>query len=81
MSAPVRLALNMSVHLGPKVSVQSYSKVKRVLSSPNFSSHPCSASESVPPGPELPESLRATDSTASSVMSTGIKIGVSSYVS
>ena len=28
--APLRLALNMSVHLGPKVSVQSYSKVKRV---------------------------------------------------
>ena len=28
--APVRLALNMSVHLGTKVSVQSYSKVKRV---------------------------------------------------
>ena len=31
MSAPVRLALNMSVHLVPKVSLQSYSKVKRVL--------------------------------------------------
>ena len=30
--APVRLALNMPVHLGPKVSVQSYPKVKRVLS-------------------------------------------------
>ena len=34
MSAPVRLALNMPVHLGPKVSVQSYSKVKRLHSSP-----------------------------------------------
>ena len=31
ISAPVRLALNISVYLGPKVSVQSYSKVKRVL--------------------------------------------------
>ena len=30
ISAPVRLALNKSVHLVPKVSVQSYSKVKRV---------------------------------------------------
>ena len=31
ISAPVRLILNMSVHLGHKVSIQSYSKVKRVL--------------------------------------------------
>ena len=31
MSALVILVLNVSVHLGPKVSVQSYSKVKRVL--------------------------------------------------
>ena len=30
ISAPMRLTLNMSVHLGPKVSVQSHSKVKRV---------------------------------------------------
>ena len=34
ISTPVRLALNMSVHLGPKASVQSYYKVKRV-STPN----------------------------------------------
>ena len=52
-----------------------------VLSSPNFRSHPCSDSECVLPGPELPESFRATDFTDSSVMSTGMKIGVSSYVS
>ena len=52
-----------------------------VLSYPNFRSHPCSASESVLAGPELPESFRATDSTASSVMSTGMKISVSPYVS
>ena len=52
-----------------------------VLSSPNFRSHTCSTSKSVPPGPELPKRFRDTDSTASSVMSTGIKISVSSYVS
>ena len=32
MPAPVRLALNMSIQMGPKVYVQSYSKVNRVLS-------------------------------------------------
>ena len=52
-----------------------------VMSSPNFRSHAYSASESVPPGPELPESFFTTDYTASSVMSTGTKICVSSYVS
>ena len=31
MTAPMRLALNMPVHLGPKMYVQSYYKVKRVL--------------------------------------------------
>ena len=30
ISAPARFVLNMSVYLGPKVSVQSYYKVKRV---------------------------------------------------
>ena len=30
MSAAVRLDLNISVNIGPKVSVQSYSKVKTV---------------------------------------------------
>ena len=52
-----------------------------VLYLPNFRSNTCSASESVPPGPELPRKFCATDYTASSVMSTGMKIGVSSYVS
>ena len=52
-----------------------------LLSSPNFRNHPCSASDSVPPGPELTKSFCATDSTASSVVSTGIKIGVYPYVS
>ena len=51
-----------------------------LLFSQNFRSHPCSASKSVPPGPELPESLCATYSTASSVILTEIKIGVYSYV-
>ena len=51
------------------------------LSSPDFKIHPCKASESVPPGPELPESFRATDLTAYFMISTGIKIGVSEYVS
>ena len=31
ISAPLRLALNMFVHLGPEVSIQSYYKVKRLL--------------------------------------------------
>ena len=51
-----------------------------VLSSTNFRRHPCSASKSVPPVSGLLEIFRATDSTASSVMLTGMKIGVSSYV-
>ena len=52
-----------------------------VLFSQNFRGHPCSASESVPHGIDLPVSSRTTDSTASSVILTGIKIGVSSYIS
>ena len=44
-----------------------------VLSSPNFRSHPCSASDSMHPGLELTKSFLATVSTASSVMSTGNK--------
>ena len=55
--------------------------ISLVMSSPNFISHPYSASESVTPGPELPESFCATDSMDSYVMSTGIKIDVSSYFS
>ena len=51
-----------------------------VLSSQNFRSHPCSASDSMPPGPELPQIFSATGSTASSVILTGIKIGVSLYI-
>ena len=60
-----------------------FSKLVRslILHPPNFRRHPCSDTDSVPLGPELPESLCATDSTASYVMSTGIKIGVYSYVS
>ena len=59
--------------------ITSQKKVSRlvrslVLSSPNFRIHVCIDSKSVPPVPELPESLRATDSTVSSVISTGIKI-------
>ena len=46
------------------------------LSTPNFKIHPCRDSESVPPRPELPESFRVTNLTASSIMSKGIKIGV-----
>ena len=45
-----------------------------ILSSPNFRIHTCSASESLPSRPELPESFCATDHTASSVMLTGMKI-------
>ena len=52
-----------------------------VISSPNFMIHTCSDSEPVPPRPEPPKSLRVTNSTASYVMLTGIKIGVSLYVS
>ena len=44
-----------------------------LLWSPNFSGHPCKDSESVPLGPALPESFRATDLTTSSIISTGIK--------
>ena len=51
-----------------------------VLSSPNFRIHTCSAYESVPTGPELPESLRATNSMYSFVMLMGIKISVSSFI-
>ena len=51
------------------------------MSSPNFRSHPCSSFESVPPRPNLPKNFCATDSTYSYVISTRIKIGVSSYVS
>ena len=39
MYATMRLELNTSVHLGPKVSVNSYSKVKRVIYSTSPSSH------------------------------------------
>ena len=52
-----------------------------LLPSPNFRSHSCSSSESVPPGPELPEIFCATYFTASSVISTVIKIGLSLYIS
>ena len=51
------------------------------LSSLNFKSHPCRASKSVPPGPELPKSFCATKLTTSSVISIGIKIGVYLYTS
>ena len=47
----------------------------------DFKSHPCRASESVPPGPELPKSFGINDSTTSSLIYTGIKIGVLSYTS
>ena len=52
-----------------------------VLSPTNFRSYSGNLSDSVPPGLELFKSLRATDSAASSVMSMGMKIGVSLYVS
>ena len=52
-----------------------------LISSPKFKICTSRASESLPPGTELPTSFCASDSTASSVMSTGIKIGVFSYVS
>ena len=52
-----------------------------VLSSPNSRSHPCSAFKSVTPRQETPESLRATNYTSSSVVSVGIKIVVSPYIS
>ena len=51
------------------------------LSSPNFKMHPCRAPEYVPPGPEYPESFGATNLIESSMMSTGIQIGILSYVS
>ena len=41
--------------------------------------HPCRVSESLPPGPEPPKFFFATILTTSSVMSTGIKIGVFLY--
>ena len=40
ISAPMRLALNMSVQLGPNVSVQSYSKVNRVHQSQDLEKSP-----------------------------------------
>ena len=50
------------------------------LYSRNLKNHPCKVSESIPTGTEPPKSFRATNLTASSVMSMGIKISVSSYV-
>ena len=66
-------------HIGYLVDKSFNISTKFLLSSPNFKIHPCRASESVPPGPELPKSFRANDST--SVMFTGIKIVFSSYAS
>ena len=51
------------------------------FNAPQIKKNPCGASKSVPPGPKLPESFRITNSATSYVMSTGIKIGVSSYTS
>ena len=52
-----------------------------LFSSPNFKIHPSKDSEAVPTGPETPKRVRATSVTASSMMSLGIKICVSLYVS
>ena len=46
---------------------------KFLLCSPNFSIHPCKASESVSPGPVLPNLFYAANSTTSSLISAGIK--------
>ena len=51
------------------------------FNAPQIKKNPCGASKSVPPGPKLPESFRITNLATSYVMSTGIKIGVSSYTS
>ena len=47
----------------------------------HFRSHPCNTSESVTPGPEPTKILCTTNSMASSMMFTGVKIYVSSFVS
>ena len=51
------------------------------LSSTDFKIRPCSASKSVTPGPEAPGRFSTANLIASSLFSTGIKIGVSLYVS
>ena len=51
-----------------------------LLSSPNFKIHPLRASEFVPHGPELPDMVLVTNSTAPSLMIMVIKIGVLLYV-
>ena len=69
------------VIIGELVNKNFNTNMKFLLSSPNFKNYPCRASESVPPGPELPESFRLTDLTKSSIISTRMKIGVLLYTS
>ena len=52
-----------------------------LLSSPDFKSHSCKASDFVPTGPKIQESFHDTNSTTSFVILKGIKIGVLSYTS
>ena len=47
----------------------------------NFKSHPYRSPESIPMGPELPDSFHATGFTTSSMIYTEIEIGVSLYTS
>ena len=61
------------------IQAMKYSTLIRsfLLWHPNFSIHPCKASRSVSPGLALPKSFCVTNLTTSSVISTGIKTGVS----
>ena len=54
---------------------------KFLMSSTKFKSLLCRDSESVLTGPKLPKTFHAKNSTTSSVISTGINIGLSSYTS
>ena len=65
--------------IGYPVGKLSNTSMKTFLSSTNFKRHPCRDYESIPPRTEIPHNFHVTNLTTSSVMSTGIKIGVLSY--
>ena len=68
-----------SVSRSPHVPT-SFRVLSLLLSTTNCISHPYRTSESVPSGPECPKTFHATNLTVSSVMLTGIKIGILSYI-
>ena len=65
--------------IGQPVHKISNTNTKFLISYPYFSSHPCKASESMPSVPALPKGFYKTLWTIFSIISTRIKIGVSSY--